>query len=322
MKRIKGYKTKMKVSIIIPAYNVENYIGRTLKSCVEQSYPDIEVVVVNDGSTDKTAEIINGFSDVRVVKLTQDNQGVSAARNLGLQTATGEFCIFLDGDDWLETDAVKCLAEAYEREKCFIISTYKDAYLQDDTIKIVDNETPLGSEGHCAWNGYAESSKPYFCMNSSCYKLYDVNIIRENGLFFDSTIQNGEDGLFVCQYLQYVNNIYYLPNQLWVILNRPDSASRRPFNSAQMSIFHALDRMEKITQTDRDKKYFEWRKSERAYYLGWKLIQSKNRDPQVIKEVNQRLRQGWATYIFGETKLRWKAKYLFMMFWYVCHTYK
>ena len=312
----------MKVSIIIPAYNVENYIGRTLKSCVEQSYPDIEVVVVNDGSTDKTAEIINGFSDVRIVKLTQNNQGVSAARNLGLQTATGEFCIFLDGDDWLETDAVKCLVEAYEREKCFTISTYKDAYLQNDTIKIVDNETPLGPEGHCTWNGYKESSKPYFRINSSCYKLYDMNIIRENGLHFDSTIQNGEDGLFVCQYLQYVNDIYYLPNQLWVILNRPDSASRKPFNPTQMSIFRALDRMGEMSQTDRDKKYFEWRKSERAYYLGWKLIQSKNQDPQVIKEVNQRLRQGWAAYIFGGTKLRWKAKYLFMLFWYACHTYK
>lgn len=312
----------MKVSIIIPAYNVENYIGRTLKSCVEQSYSDIEVVVVNDGSTDKTAEIINSFSDVRLVKLTQDNEGVSAARNLGLRTATGEFCIFLDGDDWLETDAVKCLVEAYEREKCFTISTYKDAYLQNDTIKIVDNETLLGPEGHYSWNGYKESSRLYFCINSSCYKLFDLSIIRENRLDFDSTIQNGEDGLFVCQYLQYVNDIYYLPNQLWVILNRPDSASRKAFNPAQMSIFRALDRMGKISQTDCDKKYFEWRKSERAYYLGWKLIQSKNQDPQVIKEVNKRLRQGWATYIFSETKLRWKIKYLFMLFWYACHTYK
>lgn len=312
----------MKVSIIIPAYNVENYIERALKSCVEQSYPDIEVVVVNDGSTDKTAEIINGFSDIRVVKLTQDNQGVSAARNFGLQTATGEFCIFLDGDDWLETDAVKCLIEAYQSENCFIISTYKDAYLQNGTIKIVNNETPLGPEGHFVWNGYKESSMPYFRMNSSCYKLYDMHIIRENGLFFDLTIQNGEDGLFVCQYLRYVKDIYYLPNQLWVILNRPNSASRKPFNTAQMSIFRALDRMEIISKTEEDKRFFEWRKSERAYYLGWKLIRSKNQDAQVIKEVGQRLRQGWATYIFGETKLRWKAKYLFMLFWYACHTCK
>ena len=91
----------MRVSIIIPAYNVESYIERTLKSCVKQSYPDIEIVVVNDGSTDRTEEIVNSFTDVRVVKLTQTNKGVSAARNLGLQTATGEFCVFLDVDDWL-----------------------------------------------------------------------------------------------------------------------------------------------------------------------------------------------------------------------------
>lgn len=141
----------MRVSIIIPAYNVEGYIERTLKSCVEQSYPDIEIVVVNDGSTDRTEKIVNSFTDVRVVKLTQANKGVSAARNLGLQTATGEFCIFLDGDDWLETDAVEQLVESYKREKSFSISTFKDAYLQGSTIKIVANETPLGPEGHYSW---------------------------------------------------------------------------------------------------------------------------------------------------------------------------
>lgn len=311
----------MRVSIIIPAYNVESYIERTLNSCVKQSYPDIEIVVVNDGSTDGTEIIVNSFNDERVVKLTQANKGVSAARNLGLQTATGDFCVFLDGDDWLETDAVKQLVESYKREKSFSISTFKDAYLQGSTIKIVENETPLGPEGHYSWTNYKESSRPYFRMNSSCYKLFDMRIIRENGLLFDSTIQNGEDGLFVCQYLQYVNDIYYLPNPLWVILNRPDSASRKSFNPAQMSIFRALDKMEKISQID-DKKYFEWRKSERAYYLGWRLIRSKNRDPQVIKEVNQRLRQGWFTYIFGKTKLRWKGKYLFMLFWYAYHASK
>ena len=311
----------MKVSIIIPAYNVENYIERTLKSCVEQSYSDVEVVVVNDGSTDKTGEIVERFIDVRVVKLTQVNKGVSAARNLGLQTATGDFCIFLDGDDWLETDAVKHLVESYKKEKSFTIATFKDAYLQDSTIRIVENETPLGPEGHYSWNGYKESSRPYFRMNSSCYKLFDMSIIRENGLLFDLTIQNGEDGLFVCQYLQYVNNIYYLPNQLWVILNRPDSASRKPFNLTQMSIFRALDKMENISLAD-DKKYFEWRKSERAYYLGWRLIQSKNRDSQVIKEVNRRLKQGGHIFIFSNTKMRWKAKYIFMLFWYAYHNHK
>lgn len=313
----------MKVSIIIPAYNVENYIGRTLKSCVDQSYKNIEIVVVNDGSTDRTAEIINDYRDTRIVKLTQMNQGVSAARNLGLKTATGDFCVFLDGDDWLETDAVQCLVETYKSKNCFTISTYKDAYLEKDkTIQIVGTEAPLGLEGHYCWRSYKESLKPYFCMQSSCYKLYDMHIIRENALSFDSTIQNGEDGLFVCQYLQYVSDIYYLPKQLWIILNRPDSASRKPFNPAQLSIFCAFDQMKIMSQTEADREYFEWRKSERAYYLGWKLIQSDNRDPKIIGEINQKLRQGKTAYIFGKTKLRWKAKYLFMLWWYACHTHK
>ncbi len=312
----------MKVSIIIPAYNVESYIGRTLKSCIEQSYDDIEIVVVNDGSTDKTSEIIEKFMDARIVKLTQVNQGVSAARNLGLNTATGDFCIFLDGDDWLEADAVKYLIETYEREKCFTISTYKDAYLQKNVIQIVNSETPLGPEGYYSWNNYNQSLKQFFCMNSSCYKLYDMRIIRENHIDFDPTIQNGEDGLFVCRYLQYISDIYYLPKQLWVILNRPDSASRKPFNPAQLSIFRALEQMEKISLAENDKRYFKWRKSERAYYLGWRFIVSDNRDSEIIDELNRRLRQGGVTYIFGKTKIRWKVKYIFMLIWYACHASK
>lgn len=99
------------VSIIIPAYNAEDTIERTIASVLSQTYNHIEVVVVNDGSADNTANcVISRFGkDPRVRLINQTNQGVSVARNLGIQEATGEYIAFLDSDDYLERDFVSAL---------------------------------------------------------------------------------------------------------------------------------------------------------------------------------------------------------------------
>lgn len=96
-----------KFSIIIPVYNLEGYIGKAIESCLNQLYRNIEIIIVNDGSTDKTQEIINQYiSSQRIISIQQLNAGVSAARNKGLEAASGEFILFLDGDDLLEIDTI------------------------------------------------------------------------------------------------------------------------------------------------------------------------------------------------------------------------
>lgn len=312
----------MKVSIIIPAYNMEHYIKRTLQSCQCQTYSDIEIIVIDDGSTDATCEVIAAFDDSRIIKLKQTNRGVSAARNHGLRRATGNCCIFLDGDDWLEPNAVKLLVEAYERENCFIISSFKDAYLNNDSIQIDNESSEIGAEAHINWSGYSTSSRPYFHLKSSCYKLFDMKILRANSIYFDETITHGEDGLFVCQYLKNIEELYYLPKQLWVILNRPNSASRSRFNSSQLSMIRAVNRMEEISSTEADKEYFRCYKCERVYYFSWQFILSENRDPQNINKIGQMLRENEHRFLSGKAKLRWKAKYFFMLLWYAYHDHK
>lgn len=95
-----------KVSIIIPAYNVEKYIPRTLESIKSQTFKDIEVIVINDGSTDNTLTIVKNFLknvDFSYKIITQKNQGVSAARNRGIKEAKGKYICFLDGDDFYDS---------------------------------------------------------------------------------------------------------------------------------------------------------------------------------------------------------------------------
>lgn len=92
-----------KVSIIIPVYNVEEYLPRCLESCIAQTYRNIEILVVNDGSKDQSLQIIQSFQekDPRVILIDKENQGLYRARISGVQKASGRFLFFLDGDDYL-----------------------------------------------------------------------------------------------------------------------------------------------------------------------------------------------------------------------------
>ena len=92
-----------RVTVIIPAYNVENHIEKCIKSVIVQSYTDLEILVVDDGSLDQTPEILKQFSllDERIKVVTQDNKGVAAARNTGLREATGNYIAFVDSDDYV-----------------------------------------------------------------------------------------------------------------------------------------------------------------------------------------------------------------------------
>lgn len=110
---------KKKISIIVPAYNIENYLGRCLESLLAQTYQNLEIIVVDDGSTDQTAKILDTYAekDKRIIAVHQENQGVSAARNHGLDFATGDYIGFTDGDDFVESDMYAFLANLLEKKR-------------------------------------------------------------------------------------------------------------------------------------------------------------------------------------------------------------
>ncbi len=106
------------VSVIVPAYNIENYIDECLKSIVCQTYNQLEIIVVNDGSTDKTGEIIASYAekDNRFHVVDQKNQGLVAARKRGLERASGYCCLFVDGDDWIDENLINYMYERFMTE--------------------------------------------------------------------------------------------------------------------------------------------------------------------------------------------------------------
>lgn len=106
-----------KISVIIPCYNVEKYLDKCMQSILSQTLSDIELICINDGSTDDSLKLLNQYaaSDSRITVINKKNEGVGIARNCGLKLATGEYVYFVDPDDWLEN--LEVLAKIYEKAK-------------------------------------------------------------------------------------------------------------------------------------------------------------------------------------------------------------
>ncbi len=102
---------KPKVSIIVPVYNVENYLDRCLDSLINQSFDDIEIICINDGSTDNSLSILKDYEkkDARVKIINKDNSGVSDCRNNGINVANGEYIVFVDSDDWIDVNMIETM---------------------------------------------------------------------------------------------------------------------------------------------------------------------------------------------------------------------
>lgn len=114
----------MLVSVIVPVYNIENEISECLKSILNQQWKDIEIIVVNDGSTDSSLEKINQFNDERIKVFTTENKGLGPARNLGFEKSTGEYVCFVDGDDTVETHYVSNMIKWAKKGYDLVICDY------------------------------------------------------------------------------------------------------------------------------------------------------------------------------------------------------
>lgn len=129
-----------KITIAIAAYNIENYIGKCIESCINQSHRDLEIVVVNDGSTDNTLKVIEDYKkrDDRIKIVNQENRGIVEAREAGYRAATGEYILFIDGDDWLNLKAIEKLYQVAVKEKSDLVCC-KYMYTYDNGKEIVQN---------------------------------------------------------------------------------------------------------------------------------------------------------------------------------------
>ena len=205
----------MKLSIVIPVYNVEKYLRQCLDSVLAQTFSDYEVICVNDGSTDGSGRILkeyaSGHSVVKVVE--QKNGGLSAARNAGLKKAEGEYVLFLDSDDWLEKDALQTLADATDGQD-MICFNGRRFFEDQDRYEAADKLIPV--EEMSGWDYYNKFSLQHrnFAFVCVVLRLYRREFMLENSLLFAEGIYH-EDNRFTPLACYHAGKVRVIDNVLY-----------------------------------------------------------------------------------------------------------
>ena len=201
----------MKISLIIPVYNKEDFVVRCIDSLINQTYEDIEIIAIDDGSTDDSLKILNELEkkDQRMKVFHQDNAGVSVARNRGLLEATGDYVYFIDGDDYLIKDACEKMIKAtnngiYDMVICKYQIENSNGRV-NVPVEINKQEWDTGTE-KAVIDFYYTGRK---IGTGIANKMFSMKIIRENNLQFPK-LKIGEDTIFIIEFLKKSNRWYFI----------------------------------------------------------------------------------------------------------------
>ena len=200
-----------KVSIIIPVYNAEKQLERCIESVLKQDYTDFELLLINDGSSDKSGDICERYatSDARIRVVHKENTGVSDSRNLGISMAKGEFLQFLDSDDWITPEATGLLVRGAEKFNCEMVIAEFYRVVGDRLARKGDiqEDIVMGREEVAV---HMMNNPADFYYGVLWNKLYRRDIIVDNALRMDKEISWCEDFIFNMQYIRYVKKVYAL----------------------------------------------------------------------------------------------------------------
>ena len=245
---------KNKISVIIPTFNAESMIGRCIKSILEQSYNNLEIIVIDDGSTDGTKDIVNDIAlkDKRIIYRFQDNAGVSAARNTGIRCAVGEMITFVDADDWLEYDALEKMYLMMEEKVGFVCcGTFIHNTNSIDNYSVLEN--CILTKEETLFSLYSDS----FVRPVVWGKLYRADMIK-NRLAFDTEITHAEDIKFVSDFtlktkinvLLHYCGYHYSMDNVNSAMHELRTKKTLTFNEKWVSSWLAYEEMEKSLKAE------------------------------------------------------------------------
>ena len=256
----------MKYSIVIPVYNSDSFITRTLDSLKKQKYRDFEIIIVNDGSTDNSEDVILTYakqnSDLLIKYKKIINSGPSTARNEGLKMATGDYVCFLDSDDCYEEDLFLKLSSIDEDyDICYfgwteINEDGKECFRYESTFKYLSfdsGEDAFKSKfNHTIW----------LC---NCNEVYKTSMLKDNGINYLENIYSGEDSNFIYKAILASKKIIFLEGNYFVNYIRTKSLSHSSFSSKAYSEFASLIDLREYVSKHADSSFSEM--VDRLFYI-------------------------------------------------------
>lgn len=300
------------VSIIIPVFNAESTLEKCIKSVLGQTYKNLEIILINDGSTDNSKKICQNFQvKYNIIKFFEkENKGVSSARNLGIEKAQGSYITFIDSDDYVSENFVKDLYDAFmirddiDITHCGTVNVNQDFEMISKSklsdVKLFDADTYM--------KRILEERK----FNAVCWgKMYDRKLI--DNIRFDESIQINEDLDFLLNILLNCRKIVYIPKNDYYWVDRKDSVTKQGFNDKWLK---NIDNCKKIFDNIIRKKPNLKRYCRNKYFkvnlLCYKKMLKDNLvNDKVKKKIKENLKKGKFCYILDD-KINIKYKFLLL----------
>lgn len=237
------------VSIIVPIYNAGKYLNRCLDSLLCQTYNNIEIILIDDGSNDDSLLICNKYKtlDPRVIVIHKSNNGVSSARNTGLKVSKGEWVYFVDSDDWINKDAISSLIFDKMDSRCLYLHQAITVFSNDNSpqkkwpYKYNDCLIEINNVKH------TNLFDKVLIYGTPWGKLYNKKILCENNIYFDESIALHEDHCFYLNYISRIDRIMVISSSeynYWINSNSMSLSSDRTKHNP-FKVLYSADLMEK-----------------------------------------------------------------------------
>ena len=217
-----------KISIILPVYNAEKTISRTIDGVLKQINENYELIIINDGSQDSSGEICKKYSsqNTKIKYFEIENSGVSNARNIGLEKATGDYIMFIDSDDEYCKNTLSELDLFISNDIDLVVFGYERIHVDSNKIRIMTTN-PINIEDGKIKNIFIEQMQKNYLFNQIWNKAYKRKILKENKIFFDVNISSGEDYRFNLKYIDVINNAIYIDKILYKYYTSEEGLSLR-----------------------------------------------------------------------------------------------
>ena len=201
-----------KVSIIMPAYNSENKIEKSIKSVLNQTYKDYELIIIDNGSKDNTDKICEKYIQINIKYYKIDIPNVSLARNYGIQKSEGTYITFLDSDDEFKSEFLQEMIDKIKESDLVTCGFYEINSKNEKNLEFEDLKKVKETSDK---KMYLEILKENYLFNEVWNKIFKADIIKNNKIMFNEQFDLGEDYLFVLDYIKYVNKFSYLNKCLY-----------------------------------------------------------------------------------------------------------